>query len=164
MNLFFILGTEYWAGIPFIPWIVLSYVFYGVYIIFTPAFYIIKKSHYMIIFTGTGAVLNIIVNIILLPQIGIWGAVVATIVAYLAMASSIYIVAQKIYPIPVEKKKMILMILMIGIFYVFSYIIDLGFIYRIAIFVLYLFMIFRFGLSLNDRIQIKSLMLKGLKK
>lgn len=48
-NSFYILGVHYWPGIQFIPWIVLSYFFYGIYIIFTPAFYISKKSQYMIL-------------------------------------------------------------------------------------------------------------------
>ena len=54
------------------------------------------------LFTGTGAMLNIICNLWLLPRIGTWGAVAATVVAYMVMALTIVITAQKIYPIPIR--------------------------------------------------------------
>ena len=44
-NSFYILNNpEYWTGIDFIPWIIMAYFFFGIYIIFTPGFYIKKKS------------------------------------------------------------------------------------------------------------------------
>ncbi|MEL6821188.1 MAG: oligosaccharide flippase family protein, partial [Calditrichota bacterium] len=41
---FTFLGQEYWEGINMIPIILLSYLFLGMYMIFTPGFYIEKKS------------------------------------------------------------------------------------------------------------------------
>jgi len=103
---FYILGTKYWAGIPIIPWRVFAYFLFGIYVIFTPAFYITKKSQYMFLFTGAGAVINILLNFLLLPRIGMWGAVTATVGAYFVMALLISMVAQKIYPIPLNYKKL----------------------------------------------------------
>ncbi len=114
---FYLLGPAYWPGIPIIPIILLSYVCFGVYVIFTPGFYIQKKSGLMIWFTGTGALLNVLVNVWLLPRIGIWGAAVATLVSYTSMAALIFLVAQRIYPIPLQPGRIvrILIPLLVGV-------------------------------------------------
>ncbi|MEJ2537721.1 MAG: polysaccharide biosynthesis C-terminal domain-containing protein, partial [Calditrichia bacterium] len=165
-NDFYLLWPRYWPGIDFIPWILLSYFFYGIYVIFTPAFYITKKSQYMVLFTGTGAILNIVTNIILLPRIGIWGAVIATVAAYLSMFLLIYFISQKLYPIPVNLKSLLGVFLTIGLGYLIYYIIGPNFLFRAIIFVLLgVFAFFtalsaseRKGLilSLTDRIKVKK--------
>ncbi|GAB4376655.1 MAG: oligosaccharide flippase family protein [Calditrichia bacterium] len=133
---FYILGKNYWAGIPFIPWIVLSYFLFGIYVIFTPAFYISKKSQFMILFTGSGAVVNIVVNLLLLPRIGIWGAVVATVLAYLVMTLTIYLVAQRIHPIPIPVKNVLITFLGIGCSYFIYYIWNPDFWVKVVILIL----------------------------
>ncbi|UCF64199.1 MAG: oligosaccharide flippase family protein [bacterium] len=130
-------NSEYWAGIDFIPWIILAYFCYGIYVIFTPGFYIEKKSQYMVVFTGTGALLNILLNLWLLPRIGVWGAVIATVAAYAMMAISIYGVAQKIYPIPVSGKNFLAVFLLIGIFYGIYYIFEPQLVFKIGLFMIY---------------------------
>jgi O-antigen/teichoic acid export membrane protein len=115
----------YWDGISIIPIILLSYLFYGVYVILTPGFYIKKETKYMIIFTGTGAVLNIVSNIILLPLLNsFWGAAWATLISYFVMTLTIYFVANRIYPIPIEwgrlTKIFILIIALLAVYYMFE--------------------------------------------
>jgi O-antigen/teichoic acid export membrane protein len=152
---FYLLGQkEYWEGISIIPWIILAYFFYGIYVIFNPAFYIQKKSQYMIIFTGSGALLNIILNIWLLPQIGIWGAVVATVAAYLVMAVSIFVVSQRLYPIPLRMSKLGLLTLLIGIMYLLYYITELILVARIILFLLYMVVSWYLILSGKERSRI----------
>lgn len=150
-NAFFILGEKYWPGIQYIPWIIISYLFYGIYMIFTPAFYITKKSKYMILFTGSGAIINILSNIWLLPKIDIWGAVVATISAYFVMLLFIYMVAQKIYPIPVDYRKIFSIIMLIGLAYITQYLLHFNLALRIIYFVVSLVILWRFFLSKNER-------------
>jgi O-antigen/teichoic acid export membrane protein len=137
-NSFYILGTDYWPGIDFIPWIILSYFFFGIYNIFTPAFYIQKKSQFMVLFTGAGAIFNIFCNIWLLPEIGIWGAVVATVLAYLIMALSIVVVAQKIYPVPIDLGKSGVLFLLIGLVYTLYSSMTLNLMLRLLVFIAYL--------------------------
>lgn len=137
-NSFYLLGIDYWQGIDFIPWIILSYFFFGIYVIFTPAFYIHKKSHFMVLFTGAGAIFNILCNIWLIPEIGIWGAVVATVLAYLIMALSIVVVAQKIYPVPVDPVKSAVLFLLIGLIYTLYSSLNLSLSLRLLVFIVYL--------------------------
>jgi O-antigen/teichoic acid export membrane protein len=116
---------SYRPGIGIIPLILLSYLFYGIYVIFTPGFYIRNKSHYMILFTGCGALVNILANLWLLPLFNsFWGAAWATVISYFAMTLSILLVAQRIYPIPVEWMRVfqmsVLLVMTLLIYYVYE--------------------------------------------
>ena len=123
---FYILNdASYWDGISIIPVILLSYLLYGMYVILTPGFYIKKESKYMILFTGSGALLNIVANIILLPLLNsFWGAAWATLISYFTMTLTIYLVANKIYPIPIEwgrlTKIFVLIIALLSLYYLFD--------------------------------------------
>lgn len=48
--------------------------------------YLIEKTKYVPLITGTAAILNIAINIILIPQIGIMGAAISTLIAYLILS------------------------------------------------------------------------------
>jgi O-antigen/teichoic acid export membrane protein len=158
-NSFYLLNNpEYWAGIDFIPWIIMAYFFYGIYMIFTPGFYIKKKSQYMVIFTGSGALLNILCNVWMLPRYGIWGAVLATVFAYASMMLSIYFTAQKIYPVPSSFKKIVGVILLIGILNGIFYFIEIALLFRIIILFLYFVIAWRFILTEQTRNSIRSVL------
>jgi O-antigen/teichoic acid export membrane protein len=111
-----LLGTEYLEGLIIVPLVLLGYLFYGLYINFTAGIYIEEKTNYFPIVTGTGAVINIGVNLLLIPIYGMIGAAVATLVSYLIMASGLYIVSQKFYPIEYEIKKVV--VILADIFFV----------------------------------------------
>jgi O-antigen/teichoic acid export membrane protein len=161
---FYLLGIKYWPGIDIIPWIVLSYFFYGIYTVFTPAFYITKKSQYMVLFTGSGAFINILLNIILLPQIGIWGAVVATVAAYFVLMLSIYIIAQKLYPIPLQYSRIVISIFFIGLAYIIYYFTDFSIIIRVLLYLIFVFLLWKFSLSSKERNNITISLLKVFRR
>jgi O-antigen/teichoic acid export membrane protein len=119
-----LLGKTYWDGLQIIPLILFSYMLYGIYVNLTIGVYIKNKSKYMIIFTGLAAIVNIGSNFYLMPEYGMMGAAVATLLAYLVMVISIYIANQKIYPVQYEYLRIgfILIYLMFGlaVFYYFS--------------------------------------------
>jgi len=154
--------TAYWDGISIIPIILLSYFFFGIYVILTPGFYIRKKTRYMIIFTGCGAAVNIAANLFLLPLLNsFWGAAWATLLSYLAMAVTIYIVANRIYPIAVEwgriSKIFAMIALLLGVYFYFQP----GFIARIII-MLVMILYCIFGVLLNAERRMITTRLRGL--
>lgn len=100
LELFF--PPAYQASAPIIPIIVISYLFYGIYVIFMTGTYIRRKTWYAVIFTTTAALTNVGLNILLIPLYGSMGAAVSTLVAYLLFAVIGYVVNQRIYPIPYE--------------------------------------------------------------
>ena len=132
---FYILNNQsYWVGIGIIPIILSAYCFYGIYVILTPGFYIEKESKYMIIFTGSAAVINIAANLVLLPMLNsFWGAAWATLLSYFTMAATIYIFANRIYPIPVEWRRLAQVFIIVAGLMSAQYLMDLSFIVRIII-------------------------------
>jgi len=97
-----IMGSAYWDGLYIIPVILTSYLFYGLYVNFTVGIYIKKKTNLMVLFTGLAAVVNVGSNFYLMPNFGIMGAAVATLLSYLTMAVAIWIANKRIYPVGYE--------------------------------------------------------------
>lgn len=97
-----IIGQEFLSGLYIVPVVLLAYVFHGMYVNFQAGIYIEEKTKYFPLVTGAGALINIVINILLIPQIGIMGAAVATLASYFVMASGLFIVARKFYEIKYE--------------------------------------------------------------
>lgn len=97
-----IIGREFLSGLYIVPVVLLAYIFHGMYVNFQAGIYIEEKTKYFPFVTGAGALINVVVNIILIPQIGIMGAAFATLASYVVMASGLFIVAQKFYKIDYE--------------------------------------------------------------
>jgi O-antigen/teichoic acid export membrane protein len=94
-----VFGPEFWSGTRIVPVILLAYVMMGIYLIFLPGIYLKKRTRYVPLFTGLGAAVNVAGNLILIPRWGIMGAAWATFGGYLAMAVTLYIVVQRIFPV-----------------------------------------------------------------
>lgn len=82
----YLLHPSYWDGIKIIPVIMGAYVAMGLYFLQLPALYYYKKTALNALFIGVGALVNIILNVILIPLFGIVGAAAATLMAYFIMA------------------------------------------------------------------------------
>ena len=85
-----------------IPVIAESMAFYGIYNIFKSGLDVIRKTWLISIYTTVAALVNIALNLVLIPHYGAMGAAVATLFAYIVLATIAYIVNQRIYPIPFE--------------------------------------------------------------
>ncbi len=115
-----IIGAKYWDGLYIVPVILLAYLFNGMYVVFSAGIYIEEKSIYAPVVTGLGALTNVVANYILIPQINIMGAALATLLSYIVMASGYYIVTQKYYKINydyIKLAKIALAVTFIGIVY-----------------------------------------------
>ena len=112
-----LIGEAYWGGLKIVPIILLSYLFYGIYINLMAGIYIEKKTKYLPLITGAGAVISIYTNFLLIPELGITGAALASLLSYSIMTIGIYIVAQKFYRINYEFKKIANIFISLGICY-----------------------------------------------
>ncbi len=97
-----LLKPEYLTGMSIIPVVLFAYIFQGMYTNFIAGIYIKEHNKVLPFITGLGALVNIVSNIVLIPRMGIMGAALATLFAYMAMAGSLYVQAQKVYPIPYD--------------------------------------------------------------
>jgi O-antigen/teichoic acid export membrane protein len=100
-----LLKPEYLTGLNIIPVVLLAYVFQGMYTNFIAGIYIKNHNKVLPWITGLGAIVNVSANLILIPMIGIMGAALATLFAYMAMAIALYFQAQKVYRIDYDWKR-----------------------------------------------------------
>ncbi len=117
---FFLVGPEYWAGLQIVPIVLLAYLINGMYSVFAAGIYIEEKSIYVPFITGTGALVNVIVNFLLIPVLGITGAALATLASYFVMAFGYYYVTQKFFKVKYELKRIghiFIAIILVGAFY-----------------------------------------------
>lgn len=116
-----IIGEKYWQGLVIVPTVLFSYIFLGIYTNLMAGIYIEKKTRYLPLISGLGAVLNVIVCFALIPVMGIMGGAIATLVSYIAMAVYIYYVSQRFYPVQYELGKISAIlgvnVLALGVFY-----------------------------------------------
>ncbi len=88
-----------------IPWIALAGLMNGVMTYYLhEAFTLSKRTGVMAAVMAFPAVLNIILNIILLPRLGLQGAVIATVIAYFAGMVLSAIVGRRYFPLPLPYK------------------------------------------------------------
>ncbi len=117
---FSLIGPEYWAGLQIVPIVLLAYLINGMYSVFAAGIYIEEKSIYVPFITGTGALVNVIVNFLLIPVLGITGAALATLASYLVMAFGYYYVTQKFFKVKYELKRIghiFIAIILVGAIY-----------------------------------------------
>ncbi len=113
----FLVGKAYWSGVYIVPIILLAYIFHGMYVNFQAGIYIEEKTKYFPYITFSGAIVNIGLNLIVIPVWGIFGAALATLASYFTMAIVAFYFSHKYYPIQYEYGKVlkILGILILGI-------------------------------------------------
>lgn len=97
-----LLNDKYWSGLVIIPYILLAYLFSGLYLNLNVASFFRNKIKYLIISSGAGCISNIALNFILIPRYSITGAAIATMLSYFIMFIVLYIFSQKIYRINYE--------------------------------------------------------------
>ncbi len=104
----YIIGQNFWGGIYIVPIILMAYLFNGLYVNFLAGIQIEKKTKFMPLITGVGAIVNVAANFILIPSWGMLGAAYATLLSFLVMTVLVFFVSQKYYRIQYEFKKIIL--------------------------------------------------------
>lgn len=162
---FSIIGPSYWGGLYIVPIILLAYLFNGLYVVFSAGIYIEEKSIYAPIVAGLGALVNVVVNYLLIPSLNILGAALATLASYFVMAAGYYIVTQKYYKIEYEYSKLLKIFLAVlftgAIYYILMFNGYLNFYYKIILGGLFILFILKFAF---DRTELNFIRTKLLRK
>ncbi len=160
-----IIGSAYWGGLNIVPIILLGYLFYGFYFVFTAGIFIKEKSIYIPFIALGGALINIVSNFILIPIYGMIGAALSTLASYLFMAAALLIVTQKFYKIKYEflrVGKIFFGIFIIAVFY--YWLLNSGslfFIYKILLSLLFIIYIFVFVVNKQEIRVLKEKLFKS---
>ncbi len=98
-------GPDYLRGKWSVPIVLVAYLAYGVYVNLIAGVYATERTRALPVIVGAGAVVNIILNIVLIPSMGLMGAAWATLAAYIVMAALLYIWERGFYPVAYEWRR-----------------------------------------------------------
>jgi len=85
-----------------------------------------KKTYFFPISALCAGILNLILNIVLIPRLGMFGAAIGVSVSYFVLVTLYYIFAQRYWPIDYELGKVFKIILICCVLIGFSYFINTG--------------------------------------
>lgn len=109
-------NPAFFAAYKIVPLIVFAFILKGTQYVFSLGLHFVKKTRYNAIIVMSIAMVNIILNIILIPLLGINGAAIATIICWLLMAIVFYRVAGSKYHVNYELLKIIgLLLVFVGV-------------------------------------------------
>ena len=114
-------GEQYWEAASIVPIIGLAYVFHAGYLIQLPGVYLLEKTGWIPWVRGLGALSNIILNFLFIPEYGITGAASATCLAFMLMAVIFYFINRSIFPILYQWRKLGIIIFTIGVIVLFHF-------------------------------------------
>lgn len=134
----YILHASYWDGIPIIPVIMGAYVMMGLYLLQLPVLYHKNKTGMNAVFMGIGAILNLSLNLILIPKMGLMGAAIATAAAYFVMALGIRFWAVKKSDIKQKNGKLVLILLISVTVFVVLNLLNISLLWKIPVSLLYI--------------------------
>jgi O-antigen/teichoic acid export membrane protein len=99
--------SAYLPGVKAIPYVALAYIFYGIYYIVDIGVLLKVKTIYYTIIAGIGAAVNISLNIIMIPKMGMIAAAINTAIAYFVIVTLMYFISRKLYAVTYEIKRII---------------------------------------------------------
>jgi O-antigen/teichoic acid export membrane protein len=114
----YFIKPEYWSGLSIVPIVLCAYVFTGVHTVLVAGVHIEKKTHILPYTTGAGAIVNIVCNYLLIPPLGMLGAAYATLLSYVVMAVSLYVIVQRFYYVAYEFRRIVLIAVVTGLLFV----------------------------------------------
>ena len=117
-------SATYFKGAGIVPILLMANIFLGIYFNISTWYKITDKTYIGAIISIVGAIVTIVMNIILVPKMGYFGAAWATLACYATMLIIGYITEQKYYPIPYDYKRILLyLIVAIGFYLVLQYLV-----------------------------------------
>ncbi|RAJ17938.1 oligosaccharide flippase family protein [Olleya aquimaris] len=98
---------SYWVAIQIVPIVLLANLCLGIYFNLAIWYKLTDKTRYGMYLSIVGAIITIVFNILLIPEIGFIAAAWATLAAYGIMMILSYFLGQKHYPVPYNLKQIL---------------------------------------------------------
>jgi O-antigen/teichoic acid export membrane protein len=97
-----LLGQAYHDAYRVIPLVALGYACNGIQYCVAPGVHLAGRTKQLSLLAVIAAVLNVGLNLLLIPRFGMLGAAWATLLSFIALAAATAVVAQRGYPVPYE--------------------------------------------------------------
>ena len=98
-------NIDYHYAYNFVPIIGFLFIFKAIQYVFTLGLHFTKKTKFNINITITGLIINVILNILLIPKYNIYGAIVASIISGLVTLLYSYRLSMRFFPVKYELHK-----------------------------------------------------------
>lgn len=118
--LWIMVDPEYYSATPIIGPLLLGQVCYSANTIVGYGFAFEKKSYYFLVPAFSGAIVNLVLNIILIPKWGALAAAWTTFIGYAVMLIISYILGQRVYPCGFRFGKLIITLVLGGLIVVIT--------------------------------------------
>ena len=105
LKILMIRDSSYWEAMKVVPLIILANFFLGIYTNLSVWYKLIDKTYIGAYISIIGASITLVLNYLLIPRYSYYGSAIATIAAYGSMMLISYVLGNKYYPIPYDKKK-----------------------------------------------------------
>ncbi|NQV50256.1 MAG: oligosaccharide flippase family protein [Candidatus Marinimicrobia bacterium] len=114
-----IITPAYADGLRIIPYILLAYLFQGVYVNLVVGMYLTKKTYLAPLFTGTGMLINLTINLVLMGVLGFdfIAAGIAAVASYIGQSFLLYWVSRRFYPISYETGKLLKLAVVVAVLF-----------------------------------------------
>jgi len=100
----FITTPAFYESYKIVPIVCFALLLGGMQRIITVGFYLKRKTRYFPVTYGTAAIINIILNYLLVPSMGMMGAAIATLISYITLTILNVCFSNHFYSIPYEKR------------------------------------------------------------
>ncbi|MBA5792157.1 polysaccharide biosynthesis protein [Flavobacterium sp. xlx-214] len=157
---FYVPKQEYWFAMEIVPYIILANLMLGIYTNLSVWYKLQDKTKIGAYISVFGAIVTLILNYILIPKIGLIGSAITTLIAYGVMMLISFVLGQKSYPIPYDKKA-ISMYLGTAILFSFGYFYNFRENYFVGI---ALILIFVGLIYYNEKVMIQRIIKSVIKK
>ncbi len=107
----FTLNTNYWTAKNIVPWLAMAMPLYGIHFISVFSYYVTKKTNFILITYTSSLIIKIILDLILIPPFGIYGAAIANYIGFFSLVGLLYVFSRKEYFIKFEWLKIFSMTL-----------------------------------------------------
>lgn len=126
LGVLFLRNPEYREGLYIVPFLLMGYLFLGIYYNLSVWFKVTDKTLYGALITGVGATVTIGANLLLIPILGYFGSALTTLATYLTMVVISYGLGQHHYPIPYKVANAFYYIVMASVLATVFYNINMG--------------------------------------
>ena len=99
--------ADYHEAYTVVPFIALAYAFSGVHYCVSPGIHISRRTKWLPLIVSASAALNVALCVLLIPRFGILGAAWATAGAFALLAMATFALAQWVYPIRYEYRRLL---------------------------------------------------------
>jgi O-antigen/teichoic acid export membrane protein len=103
-------NSAFWPASSVVPELAFAAVAFAGYIVMAIGIGRSRRTQFNWVVTGAAAILNVALNLILIPPYGMTGAAIATLAAYGLMFVGMTLNAQRVYPVPYQWRRVVTLV------------------------------------------------------